>query len=90
MDQSSPSDKINMTMRGSNHTSKTVVRAKDIYDAFLELDRNKRRTVALQILRNQKLLVDLYDHFLIQGAMKESGRSIPWESWQDLGKQVTP
>ena len=51
----------------------------DLYRAFLRLDRESRRSVALRILRNQRVLADLYDHFLIQAAVRERGRSIRWE-----------
>jgi hypothetical protein len=53
----------------------------DLYRAFLRLDRASRRGVALRILRNQKVLADLYDHFLIQAALRERGRSTRWEDY---------
>ena len=52
-----------------------------MYRAFLRLDRESRRGVALRILRNQKILADLYDHFLIQAGLRERGRSIRWEDY---------
>lgn len=53
----------------------------DLYRAFLRLNRESRRGLALRILRNQKVLADLYDHFLIQAALRERGRSIHWEDY---------
>jgi len=44
------------------------------YRAFLRLDRDRRRSVALRILREKRVLPDLYDHFLIQEARREPGR----------------
>jgi hypothetical protein len=38
--------------------------------------------VALRILRDQRLLADLYDHFLIQEALEEGGQSILWKSYR--------
>jgi hypothetical protein len=35
----------------------------------------------LQILRNEEVLADLYDHFLIQEAVREKGRSVSWKSY---------
>jgi hypothetical protein len=43
--------------------------------------REHRRDLALGILSNQKLLTDLYDHFLVQEAFDEGGRSISWRSY---------
>ncbi|HEY6291076.1 MAG TPA: hypothetical protein VI455_05865 [Terriglobia bacterium] len=54
----------------------------DFYEAFRKLSRSRRREVALDILRDQKVLADLYDHFLIQEALRESGRSIPWKTYR--------
>jgi hypothetical protein len=34
--------------------------------------------LAHRILKDEALLKDMYDHFLIQEAEKEKGRSIPW------------
>src|SRR5438309_1975417 len=51
------------------------------YRAFLALDRGRRSRIALRILRNQEILADLYDHFLIREAMREKGRSVSWKSY---------
>ena len=45
------------------------------------MDSSSRRRLALSILKDEALLEDLYDHFLIQEAEKEKGRSIPWEEY---------
>ena len=75
-------------MRNSNHRAKSGKPATDFYRAFLSLERGRRRNVALRILRNQRLLADLYDHFLIQNALQEGGRSISWEAYKRAGKAV--
>ncbi len=51
------------------------------YKAFRSLDSTSRRRLALRILKDEAILEDLYDHFLIQEAVKEKGRSIPWEEY---------
>lgn len=51
------------------------------YRAFRSMDTVSRRRLALRILRDEALLEDLYDHFLIQKAEKERGRDIPWEEY---------
>ncbi len=55
---------------------------KDFYKAFVRLNLRRRRQVALRILRDQKMLKDLYDHFLIQRSLAEPGDSIAWPSFQ--------
>ncbi len=52
-----------------------------IYRAFKGLDRNRRADVALRILRDQNVLADLYDHFLIQEALSEGGRRTTWRAY---------
>ena len=52
-----------------------------LYKAFRSMDSGSRRQLALRILKDEALLGDLYDHFLIQEAEKEKGRSIPWEDY---------
>ena len=59
-------------MKKRAQVSKLRKRDSDFYRAFLGLERDHRRRVALSILRNQKVLADLYDHFLIQNALRES------------------
>ena len=53
----------------------------EVYRGFMRLDRERRRRVALRILRNQKMLADLYDHFLIQRSLDEPGQNLAWESY---------
>ena len=55
--------------------------AEVFYKAFRSLDSVSRRRLALRILKDEVLLEDLYDHFLIQEAEKEKGRSIHWEEY---------
>jgi hypothetical protein len=57
-------------------------RARDVYRAFRRLDRDKRRQVALRILRDQRVLADLYDHFLIDEALREGGRNTSWHAYR--------
>jgi len=52
----------------------------EIYRGFMCLDPERRRRIALRILRNQKILADLYDHFLIQRSLDEPGKNLAWES----------
>ena len=59
-------------MKKKAQVSKMLKRDSDFYRAFLGLERDRRRRVALSILGNQKVLADLYDHFLIQNALGES------------------
>lgn len=77
-------------MKNSNHSVKSVEAPGDFYRSFLGLDRSHRRAVALRILRNQRLLRDLYDHFLIQNALREGGRSISWTAYKRSSKSVAP
>ena len=49
-----------------------------LYQAFRRLDPGGRRDIALRILKDEKLLADLYDHLLIKRAMDEPGAGIPW------------
>jgi hypothetical protein len=51
-----------------------------LYQAFRRLDPRVRRDVALRILKDEKLLADLYDHLLIKRALEEPGPSIPWKN----------
>ena len=52
---------------------------KDFYKGFVRLGRERRRQVALRILRDQKMMTDLYDHFLIARSLAEPGASIAWK-----------
>ncbi|MFZ0961314.1 MAG: hypothetical protein WAO35_10455 [Terriglobia bacterium] len=61
--------------------SKTNKYSGDLYRTFLRLGREDRRSMALRILRNQRVLNDLYDHFLIQDALREPGANVSWENY---------
>ena len=61
--------------------SKTRKYPGDFYQTFLRLGREDRRNVALRILRNQRVLGELYDHFLIQESLREPGANVPWQSY---------
>jgi hypothetical protein len=54
----------------------------DVYRLFLRLRPGERRSVALRILRDERVLSDLYDHFLIREALEERGRSLSWKSYR--------
>ena len=54
----------------------------EIYRAFRSLARDERRKVALRILRDQRVLADLYDHFLIQDSFSERGRAASWRAYR--------
>ena len=60
----------------------------EFYRTFLSLDRERRRRVALRILRDQRVLTDLYDHFLIQEALCEPGERTPWRDY--LANETSP
>jgi hypothetical protein len=38
--------------------------------------------LALRILRDQRVISDLYDHFLIQEALRERGKSASWQTYR--------
>jgi hypothetical protein len=54
----------------------------DLYRAFRRLGQLERRRVALRILRDEEVLKDLYDHFLIQDSLRAPGRSISWDRYR--------
>jgi hypothetical protein len=54
----------------------------EVYRDFMRLDPARRRWVAVRILRNQKILADLYDHLLIQRSLDQRGASVTWESYK--------
>lgn len=68
-------------MKSATQTLRTADQPVDLYRAFRRLSHQERRRVALRILRNQKVLADLYDHFLIQEALREGGRRTPWPAY---------
>ena len=47
------------------------------YKAFRSMDSGSRRCLAVRILKDEALLEDLYDHFLIQEAENEKGVAFP-------------
>jgi hypothetical protein len=53
----------------------------EIYRSFRRLDGEGRRRLAMRILHDQKMLADLYDHFLIQRSLDEPGQNLTWESF---------
>ena len=54
----------------------------EVYKDFMRLDPARRRRVAVRILRNEKILADLYDHLLIQRSLDEPGENVSWDSYQ--------
>jgi hypothetical protein len=60
---------------------KTTKYSGDFYRSFLRLGREDRRSVALRILRNQRVLGDLFDHFLVQDALRQPGADASWENY---------
>ena len=65
-----------------------VPREQEVFRAFQRLDSRRRRRVALRILRDQRILADLYDHILIEEAFRERGRSTSWKAF--LRRRKTP
>jgi hypothetical protein len=55
--------------------------AEVFYKAFHSINAASRRCLALRILRDEDLLEDLFDHFLILQAEKEKRRRILWEEY---------
>ena len=58
-----------------------VPREQEVFRAFQRLDARRRRHVALRILRDQRILADLYDHILIEEALRERGKSASWDAY---------
>ena len=67
-------------MKAASTARRSVVGA-EVYRDFMRLDREPRRRIAMRILRDQKMLADLYDHFLIQRSVEEPGQNLAWESY---------
>jgi len=61
-------------------TKKSLEREDSLYREFRSLTSDRRRQVALRILHDERVLQDLYDHFLIQEALRETGRNVSWPS----------
>ena len=68
-------------MRGNRQAVSPAGGDADFYRAFVRLGPEPRRRVALRILRDQRVLADLYDHFLIQEALGEPGRRTSWRAY---------
>ena len=64
-----------------SNDSKAVKYSGDFYQRFLRLGREDRRSVTMRILRNQRVLGDLYDHFLIQESLREPGANVSWNNY---------
>ena len=67
----------------ASKTGQTPIADNEVYRGFMRLDPERRRRVAMRILRNQRMLADLYDHFLIQRSLDEPGQNLAWESSGD-------
>ncbi len=65
----------------ASKTAQTPIADNEVYRDFMRLDPERRRRVAMRILRNQRMLADLYDHFLIQRSLDEPGQNLAWESY---------
>jgi hypothetical protein len=53
----------------------------EVYQGFMRFGREHRRRIAVRILRNQKVLADLCDHFLFQRSLEERGPNLAWEPY---------
>jgi hypothetical protein len=53
----------------------------EVYRDLMRLDPARRRRVAVRVLRNQKILADLYDHLLIQRSLDEPGQDLARQSY---------
>jgi len=62
-------------------TCQSPIADTEVYRDFMRLDRERRRRIAMRILRNRKMLADLYDHFLIQRSLDEPGQNLALESY---------
>ncbi len=65
----------------SSTSAVKMPRELEVFRAFQRLDARRRRQVALRILRDQRVLADLYDHILIEEALRERGKSAPWDAY---------
>jgi len=71
----------------ASKTAQTPIPGYEVYRDFMRLNREHRRRIAMRILRNQRMLADLYDHFLIHRSLDEPGQNLAWESY--AGKNGT-
>ncbi len=72
----------------SSTSAVKVARELEVFRAFQRLDARRRRRVALRILRDQRILADLYDHILIEEVLRERGRSKAWNTY--IRRRKTP
>jgi hypothetical protein len=66
----------------TSKTAQNPTPESEVYTDFMRLDPACRRRVAVRILRNQRIMADLYDHLLIQRSLGEPGEKITWESYK--------
>lgn len=71
-----------MRLEGLRVPKPASTKRANVYRLFLRLRPGERRSVALRILRDEEVLADLYDHFLIRAAVEEQGRSVAGESYR--------
>jgi hypothetical protein len=64
----------------ASKTGRNPIADIEIYRGIMRLDPERGRRVAMRILRNQRMLADLYDHFLIQRSLDEPRQNVAWES----------
>ena len=57
------------------------------WKAFGALKRAERAALAERILRDRRLLEDLYDHLLIEQAKKVKGKSVTLDEYLARGKK---
>ena len=72
---------VELIVNGYPVARKTIVADGKLRDISFDTQITKSSWIALRILRNQEILADLYDHFLIREAMREKGRSVSWRSY---------
>jgi hypothetical protein len=65
----------------ASKTRQAPIADNEVYRGFMRLDRERRRRIAMRILGNQRMLADLYDHFLIQRSLDEPGQNLALESY---------
>ena len=65
----------------ASKTARNPIDDVEVYRDFMRLDGERRRRIAMRILRNQKMLADLYDHFLIQRSLHEPGQNLAWQPY---------
>lgn len=71
-------------------TNSIAIRRGKVFRDFRGLEREQRRDLALRILRDERVLADLYDHFLIRESLRERGRSTSWRTYRRMNPALTP